>query len=91
MFIIGIAAVIIVCMCVHCFLLKACYKKIYKFDVFKNSAFIDLIRCQVVRSYRSLLINELHNVSLEDLDVVEEIIYKKGEELIISFNGKKKE
>lgn len=73
-------------------LLKVCSKSLYnKVSIVKNSAFNDLIRCQVVKSYKQLLLEELEGLDELNKNNVRAVINKKANDMLISFNGIKKD
>lgn len=79
-------------MLIQIILLKVCSKSLYnKVSIVKNSAFNDLIRCQVVKSYKRILLEGLEELEEINKNNVRVMINKKAKDMIISFNGIKKD
>lgn len=79
-------------MLIQIILLKVCSKSLYnKVSIVKNSAFNDLIRCQVVKSYKRILLEGLDELEEINKNNVRVMINKKANDMLISFNGIKKD
>ena len=78
--------------CIQIILFKVCSKVLYnKVSIVKNSAFNDLIRCQVVKSYKRILLEGLDELEEINKSNVRVMINKRANDMIISFNGIKKD